>query len=301
MIKRVLVTGCGGMLGCSIYAHLISKNYTIKATDIDVNEKWISYLDVRDYKDALNQCRKFKPDIILHLAALTSLEYCENNPDEGFKTNFVGTRNMAQIAKLLKIPLVYISTAGVFDGKKRRYSEDDNPNPINVYGKTKLYGEIAVENSLEKYFIVRAGWMVGGGRKDKKFISLMLKQIISGKRDLKVVDDKYGTITYTKDFANNLEKLFNTRLYGKYHMVCNGETSRYEIIKHVLKRINIKNIKLNKVHSNYFAKDFPVERSSSERLINQKLKKINLDFMGKWKDSIDNYLKSEWSSQLPLR
>ena len=150
MIRRILITGCGGMLGSSVYPHL-SKNYIVKATDIDLDESWLNYLDVRDLENARKIAEEFKPDIILHLAALTNLEYCESNPTEAHKTNFIGTKNIAQICKDLNIPMVYISTAGVFDGTSSEpYTEFHKPNPINVYGKSKYEGEKIVETLLNK-------------------------------------------------------------------------------------------------------------------------------------------------------
>lgn len=295
MIKKILITGCGGMLGSSVYPYLKSKGYDVMATDIDLDENWLSHLDVRNLDEATQVATKFKPDIILHLAALTNLEYCENNKEEAHKTNYLGTRNMAIISKKLNIPMVYISTAGVFDGKDERYSEEDFPNPINVYGKTKLYAEIAVQNLLEKYFVVRAGWMVGGGKKDKKFVSYMLSQIKEGRQKFKVVNDTYGTITYTLDFAKNLEKLFNTKYYGLYHMACHGDTTRHEMMKHILTLLEKDTNAIEPVSSEFFKKDFPVQRATSERMVNKKLQSINLDNMGHWKDSLKHYIENEWT------
>ena len=295
MIKKILITGCGGMLGSSVYKHLTGQGYTVLATDIELDESWLSYLDVREFEQAKEIAFKFKPDIILHLAALTNLEFCEDNLVEAYQTNFIGTKNIALICKKLNIPLVYISSAGVFDGTGERYTEDDIPNPINVYGKTKLYGEIAVQQMLEKYFIVRAGWMVGGGKKDKKFVSYMLSQIKDGRAKFKVVNDKVGTITYTLDFAKNLEKLFNTKYYGLYHMACHGDTSRYHMMENILTLLNKDPSSIEPVSSEFFKKDFPVRRANCERMVNKNLKSKNLDFMGHWKDSLKHYIENEWT------
>lgn len=283
------------MLGSSIYPFFKNKGYDVLATDINVNEPWIEYLDVRDFNKINELTKKFNPDLIFHLAALTNLEYCENNMEDANNTNFIATRNIAKLCKGLDIPLVYISTAGVFDGTKKIYSEEDIPNPINVYGKTKYYGEIAVENILKKYFIVRAGWMIGGGRKDKKFVSYILKQISEGKREFNVVSDSGGTPTYTKDFAKNLELLINTNFYGKYHMACLGWANRVEIAKEILETINIKEAKINEVTSDFFKKDFPVIRAASERMINLNLTKKNINIMRDWREALKDYLVTEWS------
>ena len=298
MIKKILITGCGGMLGSSVYRHLIEKKYDVLATDIDLDESWLSYLDVRDFEKAREISSKFRPDLIINLAALTSLEYCNSNLENAHSTNFLGAKNMAQISKELNIPIVHVSTAGVFDGEKEKYFEEDVPNPLNVYGMTKLCGEVSVESMLDKYFVVRAGWMVGGGKKDKKFVSYMLSQIKGGNTSFKVVDDKFGTMTYTKDFAENLEKLFNTKHYGKYHMACSGNTSRYEIMKEILNVLKIEDSEIKPVPSKYFEKDFPIPRAKNEKMENKNLKKIGMDFMGDWQSSLKHYLENEWSELL---
>lgn len=293
MVKKVFVTGCGGMLGSSVYKVLKEKNYEVLATDIDLNEKWLSYLDVRDFEKAEKIAKEFKPDVIIHLAALTSLEYCEENPEEAYKTNFLGTKNIALICKELNIPLIYVTTVGVFDGKKYAYTEKDLPNPINVYGKTKLYGEIAVEHLLKKYFIARAGWMMGGGKKDKKFVSYIYSQVKKGNKVFNVVNDKFGIPTYTEDFARNIEILMNSELYGKYNLGCLGEASRAEIAKFILDVLNVKDPIVNEVSSEFFQKDFPVKRITSERMLNSKLNSTGANFiMRDWKVCLKEYLEN---------
>ena len=183
MIKRIFVTGCGGMVGSSLYPCLKEKGYEAKITDKDVNEDWIEFLDVRNFEEVRRQISEFKPDAVIHLAALTSLEYAEKNLEDAWNTNYLATKNIAEISKELDIPMVYISTAGIFDGMQNEYNEESLPNPINVYGKTKLYGDLAVRHILKKYFIIRPGWMFGGGKKDKKFVSYMMKQIKEGKKE----------------------------------------------------------------------------------------------------------------------
>lgn len=293
-IKRILITGCGGMLGSAVYPDLKSKGYEILATDLNSNEEWLSKLDVRSFNEAKEIVEQFKPEIILHLAALTSLEYCEDHPEEAYRTNYLGTVNMAQICKKMDIPLVYISTAGIFDGKKDSYTEKDLPNPINVYGRTKFYAEIAVENLLFKFFIARAGWMVGGGKKDHKFVSYMINQAKAGNKVFNVVNDKYGTPTYTKDFAKNLELLFNTNKYGKYHMVCEGDGNRADIARFILDTLGLKGYILNEVSSGFFKNQFPVSRPDSEMLINAHLKSEGLNIMRHWREAIKDYLEDQW-------
>ena len=297
-IKKILITGCGGMLGSAIYPCLTNKGYDVFATDIDLNDNWLQHLDVRDINEAREVANRFKPDIILHLAALTSLEYCESNLRDAYETNFLGTKNMAIIAKELDVPLVYVSTAGVFDGKKERYYETDCPNSINVYGKTKFYGEIFIESHLTKYFIVRAGWMVGGGKKDKKFVSYILAQIKEGKRNFEIVNDTFGTLTYTKDFAKNLEILFNTEFYGRYHMACKGDTDRVKVARFILDTLNINDATIKEVSSDFFKEKFWVKRAQVERMVNANLEARGINLMRTWQEALQDYLNDEWSGMI---
>lgn len=293
--KKILITGCGGMVGSSMYPVMVEEGYEVLATDKDVNEDWLEYLDVRDLDSVKNKVLEFKPDIIIHLAALTSLEYCEDNLEDSYKTNYLATRNLAELANKLDISLVYTSTAGTFDGKGDKYLEESYQNPINVYGKTKLYGELAVLHITKKHFVLRPGWMFGGGKKDKKFISYILKQVSEGATELNVVNDKFGTPTYTYDLSKTVAKLLSTEKYGVYNAACKGETNRVEMTKEILKIINREDIKINEVDSDFFKSDFSVPRAQSEILVDKNLDKENLNEMRNWRGALEHYLKKEWS------
>ena len=201
------MSGSGGMLGEAFYK-IFKKDYHLFCSDIDVNEEWLNYLDFREYTNYQELVEKFNPDYLFHIGAHTDLEYCENNIDDTFKTNTISVDHAIQISNKLKIPLLYISTAGIFDGKKSIYNDWDTPNPLSVYGKSKFYSEKNILNLSNNYLILRAGWMMGGGfKKDKKFVNKIINQILNGKKKLFVVDDKMGTPTYTYDFAKNAKFL----------------------------------------------------------------------------------------------
>lgn len=292
---KIFITGCGGMLGDAVYKTLKNKA-TILATDIDLNSNFLSFADVRDYDELRKKVFKFKPHIIFHLGALTDLEYCETHKENAWKTNALGTENVASICKELDIPMVYISTAGIFDGKKEFYTEYDLPNPINTYGTSKYAGEKIMKELLSKYYIFRAGWMMGGGpKKDKKFVKKIMQQIQEGKKELFVVDDKLGTPTYTFDFVKNMLWVIQKDLYGVYNSICEGSCSRYDVAKEILKITNNDNIKLRKVKSTYFKKEYFAKRPRSEKLIPFKLKERNLYIMRDWKVCLKEYL-SNWEN-----
>ena len=291
MKKKIFLAGVGGMLGEAFY-YEFSNDYNLYCTDKDVNEKWLNYLNFCNKDNYKSEVKKFNPDYLFHIGAFTDLEYCEKHKEEAIKTNTHSVITAVEISNYLKIPLLYISTAGIFDGLKDFYDEHDLPKPIGVYASSKYEAEKYVLNHCNKYFICRAGWMMGGGpKKDKKFIQKILKQIKDGKKELFVVNDKFGTPTYTYDFARNTKKLIESKNYGLYNMVCEGNTSRLEVTKEIINILNLKEkIKINEVKSNYFSETFFAERPKSENLINSKLNKIGLNMMRPWKETLREYI-----------
>ncbi len=287
---RVYVAGCGGMLGRSVYEDFRAVS-TIKATDIDLNINWLSYADVRDYQAINESICEFKPDFLINLAALTDLEYCEKNQENAWLTNCLGAENLALIAARLNIPLVYISTAGIVDGKQDVYNDFGSHNPLSVYGKSKYAGEVAVQTLAPKHFIFRAGWMMGGGPEvDKKFINKIYRQIKAGCAELFVVDDKLGTPTYTKSFARGIRLVAETELYGVYNQVCSGSGSRYDVAAEFVRLLGLEDkVRVTKVGSEKFAAEYFAPRPASEKLVNLKLQARGIDFMPHWRDALADY------------
>ena len=299
MKKKFFLSGVGGMLGEAFYK-VFSKNYELKCTDIVINDEWLEYLDFRDAERYSSLVEKFNPDYLFHIGAHTDLEFCEKNHEDTFKTNTESVKTAVNISNKLSIPLLYISTAGIFDGKKKSYDEEDTPRPIGTYAISKYEAEKFVIKNSKKYLICRAGWMMGGGpKKDKKFIQKIIQQIKEGKKELFIVDDKFGTPTYTYDFAKNTEALIKTNNFGLYNMVCEGNTSRYEVASEILNILNLnKSVKLIKVSSEYFSKIFFAKRPNSENLMNKKLNKQGLNLMRPWKQTLREYLKNCYSKYL---
>lgn len=293
MSKRIYVAGCGGMLGEAVHK-VFGADSTLKCTDIDVNESWLSYLDFRDFDAYRKDVLEFKPDCLFHLGAFTDLEYCEQHADDTYVTNTLAVENAVFIANELRIPLLYISTAGIFDGKKDVYDDWDQPNPLGHYARSKCAGEMFVRENAARHLVCRAGWMMGGGpKKDKKFVQKILKQIKDGSKVIHVVNDKFGTPTYTHDFARNVKQLLETKYWGLYNLVCGGITSRLEVAQEMLRLLNLQeSVKIVEVSSDYFKKEYFAERPPSERLINRRLDLRKLNSMRHWRIALKEYLES---------
>lgn len=294
--KKIYIAGSGGMLGDAFY-NVFSNEYDLKCTDINTNTDWLHLLDFRKLDEYMQDVKNFNPDYLFHLGAHTSLEYCEMNPDDAYLTNTLAVENAVYIANTLDIPLLYISTAGIFDGKQDVYDDWDMPNPLGIYARSKYMGELYVGRNCGRFLICRAGWMMGGGpSKDKKFINKLSSQIKAGATELFVVDDKTGTPTYTIDFARNVKLLLEAELWGLYNMVCSGVTSRHEVAQEVLKILNLETkIKLTSVPSSYFVKDFFAPRPPCERLLNKKLDLRKANIMRHWRVCLEEYLKSDFT------
>jgi dTDP-4-dehydrorhamnose reductase len=264
----------------------------LKCTDIDVNEEWLSYLDFRDFESYKKDVKNFQPDYLFHIGAFTSLEYCEEHIDETYMTNTIATENAVHIANELDIPLLYISTAGIFDGAKDTYDDWDLPNPLGHYARSKYAGELFVKQTCKRYLVCRAGWMMGGGpRKDKKFIQKIMAQVKEGKKEIFVVEDKLGTPTYTHDFAQNVKLLLQKEYWGLYNMVCGGTTGRLEVAQELIKVLGLETeIKITPVASDYFSKTYFAARPASERLIDKKLDLRGVNIMRDWKICLEEYI-----------
>lgn len=299
MKKKIYIAGCGGMLGEAFYAQF-KDEYEIKCTDKDVNENWLSFLDFRDLEAYRKDVEEFAPDYLFHLGAYTDLEFCEVNVDDTYMTNTLSVENAVYIANKLDIPLLYISTAGIFDGKQDLYDDWDLPNPLGVYARSKYMGERYVCENAKRFIICRAGWMMGSGpKKDKKFIQKLMKQLKDGKKELFIVNDKDGTPTYTHDFALTVKALIEKEYWGLYNCVCGGQTSRLEVATELLKLLDLESdVKINVVSSEYFKDIYFAERPASERLVTKKLQLRNVNMMRDWKIALKEYLDNYYQGYL---
>jgi dTDP-4-dehydrorhamnose reductase len=280
---KILVTGAKGMLGTDLCRVFQENGHEVVATDIQE-------LNVRDFGSVMNMVETVKPETILHLAALTDVDGCERDPDAAYCTNTLGTQNIALACRKNDISLVYISTLCVFNGEKcNAYTEFDTPDPRNWYSRSKYQGELFIEKFLSRYYIVRAGWMFGGGKKDKKFVARII-ELAQKQATLKIVNDKFGSPTYTVDISRGIAHLIETGLYGLYHLVNTGKpASRYEVAEKILEYAGVSSCQLIPVSSAEFPQ--PATRPRMESGRNYQLELRGLSWMRPWEDALAEYIQ----------
>ena len=298
-MRRIYIAGAGRMLGEAFFA-CFGERFDIKCSDIDVNEDWLSCLDFRDPLAYRADVEGFGPDYLFHLEAYTDLEYCERHVAAAYATNTLAVENACHIANALDIPLLYISTAGIFDGRKEAYDDWDAPNPLGHYARSKLAGELSVKENVRRHLVCRAGWMMGGGpHNDKEFVHKIMKQLKAGATELHVVDDKLGTPTYTHDFARNVEALLEGEHWGVYNMVCGGEAGRLVVAREIVRHLGLDGtVTTTPVSSDYFREQYVAQRPASERLVNVKLELRSLNLMRDWRAALAEYLDAYYGDYL---
>jgi dTDP-4-dehydrorhamnose reductase len=224
--NKVLITGAGGQLGQEI-VKVFEKDWVVIPTD---NHN----LDITDEKHVQKVLTKEKPNLIIHCAAWTNVDAAAENSDSAMKVNGEGTKIICEAAKSIGATVVYISTNEVFDGKKKTsYTEEDKPNPINPYAKSKLAGEKYCQEILgSSCIIIRSSWLYGPGSKNN-----FPNKIINKAREvgsLKVTSDEIATPTYTSDLAKAIKELVEKDIAGVFHLVNSGQASRYEWAKEII-------------------------------------------------------------------
>lgn len=284
---KVLVTGVKGQLGYDVVNELNCRGHI--AVGVDKEE-----MDVTDEASVARVLNEVKPEAVIHCAAWTAVDAAEDNEESVRLVNAVGTENIVLECKKLGCKLLYVSTDYVFDGRGDEPWQSDckDYKPLNIYGKTKLEGELAVAGALEKFFIVRIAWVFG--KNGKNFIKTMLN--VGKTHDtVRVVNDQIGTPTYTFDLARLLVDMIETDKYGYYHATNEGGyISWYDFTKEIFRQ------------AGYSTKVIPVTTaeyglSKAARPFNSRLDKSKLTVNGfkplpDWKDALSRYLKELYGS-----
>ena len=291
---KVFVTGVGGQLGHDVINELTSRGYEAIGSDVvDMVLSGVPYvaLDITDKIEVERVIAEIRPDAIIHCAAWTAVDAAEDaDKQEKVKAiNVDGTQNIANAAKIVDAKMIYISTDYVFDGQGTVPWEPDCKEyaPLNVYGQTKLGGELAVSSTLEKYFIVRIAWVFGlnGGN----FIKTML-QVGKNHPQVRVVNDQIGTPTYTYDLARLLVDMIESEKYGYYHATNEGGyISWYDFTKEISRQAGMDTQVLPVTTEEYGLSK--AARPFNSRLDKKKLTDNGFVPLPDWKDALQRYLQ----------
>ena len=276
---KVLVTGARGQLGSDVVQEL--ERQGILAVGVDMEE-----MDITD-ADAVDLVVKDSgADAVIHCAAYTAVDAAEENASLCQRVNRDGTKNIAMACLKYGKKMLYISTDYVFDGEgEKPWGPEDHTNPVNVYGRTKYEGELAVRETLEAYFIVRVSWVFG--LHGKNFVKTMLR--LSGEREcLRVVDDQFGSPTYTRDLAVLLAAMVQTDKYGVYHATNEGICSWYEFACEIFRQAE-RTVQVEAVPSDAFP--VKAKRPHNSRMEKGKLTREGFFRLPRWEDALSRYLR----------
>ena len=278
---RILLTGARGQLATGLCQVLRGHDL------VPMGHQDLDIVDVAAVHDALS---RVQPDLVINPAAIRRPDQCEEAPDRAFAVNAVGARNLALACMMAGSALVQVSTDNVFDGRKTSpYLEDDAPNPVGVYGISKLAGELFVRGILERHYIVRTGPLFGGASRSgvpTNFVLRMLHQVRSAAA-CHVVTDQRVSPTYTLDLARKIGWLITTNAYGLYHISNAGECSWYELAQAIFEAAAI-NADLRPIQT--AALGVRSHRLAYAVLGHGGLRRLDADDLPSWRDALSRYL-----------
>ena len=288
---RLLITGARGMMGRDLRAAAEAAGHEVWGTDIAKLEKDPKdRLDISAHEAVAEALDRFQPDWVLHLAALTDVDHCERVPEDAWRVNALGTESLAMLCRDRDCGLLYVSTGSVFPGDKNLpYHEFDSPGPVSVYARSKYLGEESVRRLVARHYVVRAGWMFGGGPEDKKFVAKMIDRARASEL-LLAVDDKTGSPTYTVDIARRCLELLSTERFGTYHAANEGACTRFEMAQAILQAAGIENCEVRPCSSAQFP--LAAFRPTSEAIEGLRAKLIGLAPMRDWRVALSEYVQT---------
>jgi dTDP-4-dehydrorhamnose reductase len=246
--------------------------------------------DIRDAALVAREIRRARPAYVLHLAAMTDVDACELDPEAARLVNVEGTRNVALAARECGAAMVYLGTGMVYDGRKDTpYVETDPRSPVNEYGRSKLAGELVVKELVPRHFVFYACWLFGGGAEDKKFVAKLVERARRG-GDLPVVNDKFGSPTYTRDLARAIRDFIGSGLYGTYHCANVGCVSRFEMAEEIVRAAGIADCRPVPISSDAYP--LPAPRPRMEALRNMRFEQLEMRPMRDWREALDEYVRA---------
>lgn len=276
---RVLVTGVKGQLGHDVVLELEKRG--MEAIGVDIDE-----MDVTDASEVDRVIKEAAPDAVIHCAAYTAVDAAEDNEATCRRVNADGPRNIAKVCRDLDIKMLQVSTDYVFSGQgERPWEPEDEKEPQSVYGQTKYEGELAVQELLEKYFIVRIAWVFG--IHGQNFVKTMLR-LAETHDTLRVVNDQFGSPTYTHDLARLLVDMILTDKYGVYHATNEGNCSWYEFACAIFKEAGLSVNVIPVTTEEYGAR---AKRPANSRMNKDKLTQMGFERLPAWQDALRRYLQ----------
>lgn len=276
---KVFVTGVKGQLGHDVVNELTERG--IEAVGVDIEE-----MDITDAACVTRVIKEAEPDAVIHCAAYTAVDAAEENEELCRKVNAEGPRNIAMVCRELDIKMIYISTDYVFSGQgERPWEPDDEREPQSVYGQTKYEGELAVQELLDKFFIVRIAWVFGIN--GKNFVKTMLK-LAETHDTIRVVNDQFGSPTYTYDLARLLADMILTEKYGVYHATNEGICSWYDFACAIFEEAGVSVNVVPVTTEEYGAK---AKRPANSRMNKDKLTEQGFEKLPSWQDALRRYLR----------
>jgi dTDP-4-dehydrorhamnose reductase len=273
VVRRVVVTGAGGLLGASV-----AKRFD------DVVAFDHASLDITDADAVHAAIERAQPAVVVHCAAMTNVDACEEHPDEAFRVNSDGSHNVASAASHVGASIVAVSTDYVFDGAQGPYAEDAETDPIQVYGESKLAGEHAVREATERHFIVRSAWIYGPA--GKNFISRI--PALVEQDEINAVKDQIGSPTYAPDLADAIVALAASDRYGTYHVVNEGFCTFAELIAFGLGFLGAKT-KVNEVEVASLGR--PAPRPLDTRLVGAAWQRAGFAPLRPWREAAESFLR----------
>jgi len=289
-MKKILITGGNGLVGKYLNRKITEKNYQVFSFG---KEK----LDITDREICFKIFNEIKPEIIVHLAALTDVDYCEKNPEKAYFINSYGTENISIMAEEYNSFLIYLSTDFIFDGEKKTpYTEEDIPNPVNIYGKSKLKGEEFVKKNCRKYLIIRTSRIFG---KDGKNFGSKLPFLMKEKKEIFLTTDIINSPTYASDLTDCIKKLIEKQIYGIINVCNKGWCSWFDFgtkMKEFLKsEAKIKEIKFDEFSKIF---DIPAKRPVFSPLSLNLLESMGIK-MRPWEESIKSFIEEIFQKENP--